>query len=82
MESTVYDTIAADILAGGLLFKANGSKKKFDGYLRVYTEGRDDDSKRKKYPFLIWADEVLSLKSWRRSSISHSHLSDILRHRL
>ena len=27
MESAVYDTIAADILAGGLLFKANGSKK-------------------------------------------------------
>lgn len=45
MASAVYDTIAADILAGDLLFKANGSKMRFDGYLTVYTEGRDDDSK-------------------------------------
>lgn len=45
MASAVYDTIAADILAGDLLFKANGSKLKFDGYLAVYTEGRDEDSK-------------------------------------
>ena len=45
MASAVYDTIAADILAGDLLFKANGSKMRFDGYLTVYIEGRDDDSK-------------------------------------
>ena len=63
MESAVYDTIAADILAGGLLFKANGSKKKFDGYLRVYTEGRDDDSKEKEVSIPdLEQDEVLSLK--------------------
>ena len=45
MASAVYDTIAADILAGDLLFKANGSKLRFDGYLAVYTEGRDEDNK-------------------------------------
>jgi DNA topoisomerase-1 len=44
MASAVYDTVAADIYAGGLLFKANGSKIKFKGFMVVYTEGKDDDS--------------------------------------
>lgn len=44
MASAVYDTVAADIFAGGLLFKANGSKIKFKGFMAVYTEGKDEDS--------------------------------------
>ncbi len=44
MSSAVYDTVAADITAGDLLFKANGSKLRFKGYLAVYTEGRDDET--------------------------------------
>lgn len=44
MSSAVYDTIAADIAAGNLIFKANGSKIKFQGFIAVYTEGRDDDA--------------------------------------
>lgn len=43
MASAIYDTVAADILSGSLLFKANGSKIKFQGFIAVYTEGRDDD---------------------------------------
>lgn len=44
MASAVYDTVAADIMAGSLLFKANGSKIKFAGFIAVYTEGRDEES--------------------------------------
>ena len=44
MASAVYDTIAADILAGELLFKANGSKMKFKGFIAVYKEGRDEET--------------------------------------
>ncbi len=44
MASAVYDTVAADILAGGLLFKSNGSKIKFAGFIAVYTEGKDEES--------------------------------------
>jgi len=43
MASAVYDTVAADIMAGELLFKANGSKVKFAGFIAVYTEGRDEE---------------------------------------
>lgn len=44
MASAIYDTVAADIMAGKLLFKANGSKVKFPGFIAVYTEGRDEES--------------------------------------
>ncbi|MGI6669487.1 MAG: type I DNA topoisomerase [Acetivibrionales bacterium] len=47
MASAVYDTVAADIIADGLLFKANGSKIKFKGFMAVYTEGKDDESDEK-----------------------------------
>ncbi len=47
MESAVYDTISADILAGKYLFKANGSKIKFKGFMSLYVEGRDDGSEEK-----------------------------------
>ena len=44
MSSALYDTISADIFAGDLLFKANGSKIKFQGFVAVYTEGKDDEA--------------------------------------
>lgn len=44
MASALYDTVAADIVAGKLLFKANGSKVKFQGFIAVYTEGKDEES--------------------------------------
>jgi len=68
MASAVYDTIAADILAGDLLFKANGSRLKFDGYLAVYTEGKDedpreDDAKENEVSIPdLEQDEILALK--------------------
>jgi len=63
MASAAYDTIAADILAGDLLFKANGSKMRFDGYLTVYTEGRDDDTKENEVSIPdLEQDEMLMLK--------------------
>lgn len=63
MASAIYDTIAADIMAGDLLFKANGSKLKFKGYNAVYTEGRDDeaDDGEVSIPELV-QDEKLILK--------------------
>jgi DNA topoisomerase I len=44
MSSAMYDTVSADILAGKLLFKANGSKIKFQGFIAVYTEGKDEET--------------------------------------
>lgn len=60
MSSAVYDTISADILAGKMLFKANGSKIKFQGFIAVYTEGRDEeaDESEVSIPELIEKDQL------------------------
>lgn len=44
MASAIYDTVAADIFAGDLLFKANGSKIRFKGFVAVYTESADEET--------------------------------------
>ena len=41
MEAAVYDTISAEISAGDYLFKANGSKQQFDGFMVLYQETKD-----------------------------------------
>jgi DNA topoisomerase-1 len=43
MESAVYDATAIDIEAAACRFRATGQILKFDGFIRVYTEGRDDE---------------------------------------
>jgi len=42
MAQALYDQTAVDIQAGELVFRANGSVMRFDGFVRVYLEGRDD----------------------------------------
>jgi DNA topoisomerase-1 len=39
----VYDTVAADITAGGTVFRAQGQTLKFKGFTAVYVESREDD---------------------------------------
>jgi len=48
MESAVLDQTAVDIKAGDYLFRANGSVIKFDGFMRVYMEGRDEEEEEEK----------------------------------
>lgn len=68
MSSAIYDTVTADITAGNYLFKANGSKVKFPGFMVLYIEGndseeKDDDSEKEdnNLPQLFEGD-VLELK--------------------
>ncbi|HZG57902.1 type I DNA topoisomerase [Paenibacillus sp.] len=42
MTSAVLDTVTADLEAGGVTFRAVGSKVKFPGFMKVYVEGNDD----------------------------------------
>jgi DNA topoisomerase-1 len=44
MAQAVYDQTTVDITAGDLTFRANGSVMRFDGFERVYREGRDDET--------------------------------------
>ncbi len=45
MASAVYDSVNAEVSNGEYLFKANGSKLKFDGYLKVYNNIDEDEEK-------------------------------------
>lgn len=42
MSPAVIDTTSVDIKAGGYTFRATGSIVKFQGYMKVYTESRDE----------------------------------------
>jgi DNA topoisomerase-1 len=42
MNPAVFDQTTIDIQAGPYLFRATGSVLKFDGFLKVYEEGRDE----------------------------------------
>src|SRR5690606_2303795 len=42
MAPAIYDQTAVDIPIGEYLFRANGQVEKFDGFMRVYTEGVDE----------------------------------------
>jgi DNA topoisomerase-1 len=43
MTPAVFDQTTVDITAADTLFRATGQIMKFDGFIRVYTEGRDDE---------------------------------------
>jgi DNA topoisomerase-1 len=42
MAPAVFDVVSVDISAGEYTFRATGSTVKFDGFLRVYSEGKDE----------------------------------------
>jgi DNA topoisomerase-1 len=45
MVPAVFDQTTVDVTAADTLFRATGQIMKFDGFIRVYTEGRDEDRK-------------------------------------
>jgi DNA topoisomerase-1 len=42
MAQAIFDAVSVDITAGDHTFRASGQTVRFDGFMRVYTEGRDD----------------------------------------
>ncbi|MBE7042353.1 MAG: type I DNA topoisomerase [Ruminococcaceae bacterium] len=63
MEAAVYDTISAEITANDYIFRANGSKQRFAGFMVLYQEAvdpskRDEDEQDKdvKLPELVEGD--------------------------
>ena len=67
MTPAVFDQTTIDINAGRFVFRATGSVQKFDGFLKIYQEGRDekteeDDEAETKLP-LVEKGETLKLNS-------------------
>lgn len=47
MASAVYDTMQVDIKANDYIFKSNGSKIRFSGFMTLYVEGNDENLEEK-----------------------------------
>src|SRR5918996_3681081 len=67
MTPAVFDQTTIDIQAGRFIFRATGSVQKFDGFLKIYQEGRDektedDDEAERSLP-LVEKGETLKLNS-------------------
>jgi DNA topoisomerase-1 len=60
MASAVLDTMTVDLGNGPASFRANGSKLKFAGFMKVYVEGNDDGTtdEDKLLPALVTGDTV------------------------
>ena len=66
MTSAIFDQTTIDIQAGRFVFRATGSVQKFDGFLKIYQEGRDekveDDEEERSLP-QVEKGETLKLNS-------------------
>ncbi|MCJ7839629.1 type I DNA topoisomerase [Lederbergia sp. NSJ-179] len=64
MAPAIMDTMTVHMLNGSVNFRANGSKVKFPGFMKVYVEGTDDqqEEKENRLPNLQAGDKVLAEK--------------------
>jgi len=64
MMPALFDQTTIDIKAGRFVFRATGSVQKFDGFLKIYQEGRDekpeDDEDERTLPLVV-KGETLAL---------------------
>ncbi|WP_099221388.1 type I DNA topoisomerase [Listeria costaricensis] len=62
MTPAVLDTMRVDLNNNGVIFRANGSKIKFAGFMKVYVESSDDNKEEKEniLPELEKGDKVKS----------------------
>ena len=64
MMPALFDQTTIDIKAGRFVFRATGSVQKFDGFLKIYQEGRDekaDDEEDERTLPLVTKGETLAL---------------------
>ncbi len=67
MNPAVFDHTGIDVRTGDFLFRATGSVLKFDGFLKVYQEGKDvkdeeDEEMKHKLPLVSQGEVLKALK--------------------
>ncbi|MBE7026458.1 MAG: type I DNA topoisomerase [Ruminococcaceae bacterium] len=63
MKDAIIESTACDIEANGHIFKAAGTKVKFDGFMKVYIEGTDTEKQKETALPLLTEKETLKLKN-------------------
>ena len=62
MESAIVESTMCDVEANGHIFKATGTKVKFDGFMKVYIEGTDTEKQKETALPSLNEKENLKLK--------------------
>ena len=80
MASATFDQTAVDISAGNkYTFRANGQVLKFDGFMRVYTEGKDEETvQRPSGNSFVSTDEQNSFTEGSRDALPELSVNEIL----
>src|SRR2546430_1429154 len=71
MAPAKFENTRLDVEAGQYVLRANGRRVVFDGFLRVYTEGRDDDQEEKEALPLPLVTAGESLKAFELKPSQH-----------
>lgn len=80
MSPAIMDTMSVDVVHGNIVFRANGSKIKFPGFMKIYVEGTDDESSNEvKETFYLICRKRIMLKALKLSlnNILHNRHQDI-----
>lgn len=62
MSPAIFDVTTVEIQARQYLFKVTGSVMRFDGFLKVYADRKEDEEKKVKIPVLEQGDPLRLLK--------------------
>jgi DNA topoisomerase-1 len=60
MASAILDTMSVDLKAGDAIFRATGSRIKFPGFMKVYTESSDEKKEEEKFLPPLQQGEVIT----------------------
>ena len=53
MSPAIYDTVSVKLVSNDNIFKASGSKLRFDGFTKVYETSKEDKEKESDIPILV-----------------------------
>lgn len=63
MSPAIYDTLSVKLVSNNYLFKANGSTLKFDGFMKVYGNDKEDEKdKEAEIPVLVEGEIIKASK--------------------
>ncbi len=63
MSPAIYDTLSVKLVSNNYLFKANGSTLKFDGFMKVYGNDKEDEKdKESEIPALVKGEIIKASK--------------------